>query len=164
MKTFKDCESTEWAVAINVDAVKRVRDTLGTDLLTIGDDPTLHHRLANDPVFLVDLLYVVCKPQADERTVSDEQFGRRMAGDALDGAAEALLTELVNFFPKARRTPLQKAIEKATAVQTLAMERAVREIDAMDVEALLADAMRGNSSTSSPASSASTPAPSRLES
>ncbi len=154
MKPFKDRESTEWKVDINIDTIKSVRDLLKVDLLLIGEDPALHNQLSTNPVFLVDLLYVVCKEQAEEREVDDRAFGRRMKGDAIEDAADALISELVDFFPKGKRTALQKAIEKATAVQTLAMERAVREIDAMDPAAMLDNAIRGSSSTSSPASSA----------
>lgn len=157
MKTFKDAEGTEWSVDVNTDTIQTVRDLLDIDLLQIGEDAALHNRLCMDPVFLVNLLYVVCKQQADERKMEDRAFGRRMKGDAIDSAVEALIEELVNYFPKSKRTVLQKAVDKAKAVQALAMERAVREIDGLDVEKLLVDAIRGSSSTNSPASSASTP-------
>lgn len=153
MKPFKDTEGTEWLVKIDVATIKRVRDTADVDLLSIGENPTLHAQLQNDPIFLVDLLYVVCRPQADERGITDVQFGERMAGDAIDAAVEAFLVELVNFFPKVKRAPLEKAVEKAAAAQRIAMARATTEIDSLDVQKLLDEALtRGSSSTSAPAS------------
>lgn len=153
MKTFKDSESTEWSISVNVATVKRVRDKLEVDLLTIGENPALHARLRTDPIFLVDLIYVLCQPEADARSISDEDFGRRMAGDALDGAVEAFLTELVNFFPKATRAPLAKAVEKAAAAQALAMTRATTAIDQLDVQKLLDDASTAGSSSTKPQAS-----------
>jgi len=80
-----------WNVEINVDAIKRVRGTCGVDLLDASDkQKSLLTDLATDPVLLVDVIYVVCKPQADDRGVSDEDFGRAMAGDAIDRARRRL--------------------------------------------------------------------------
>jgi hypothetical protein len=162
MKTFKDCESTEWAVAINVDAVKRVRDTLGTDLLTIGDDPTLHHRLANDPVFLVDLLYVVCKPHADAKQISDYEFGELMAGDSILHATNALMEALISFSPSPKdRENFGRVWKALTDTMDKARDVAGKRLEAT-LPGLVEQALEsvGSSSTSTPESSASTPAPS----
>ena len=70
------------------------------------------------------MLYVLCKPEADERNVSDEDFGRAMAGDAIEQATTTLLEELVDFFPKGRRELLAKALGKIRTLETMALKAA----------------------------------------
>jgi hypothetical protein len=84
-----------------VDAIKRVKGLLDVNLL---ESRRRHADRAVDPrpVLLCDVIYVVCKPQADEQNVSDEDFGRAMAGDAIEHATRALLEELVGFSPSPR--------------------------------------------------------------
>ena len=176
MKSFQDNEGRRWDLALSVDAVKRVKALTEIDLLEAVDGKLLE-RLAGDPVLLCDVIYAVCKPQADQSNITDEQFGRAMAGDAIDAATTALLEELVGFFPSRRRAVLQKAIEKlhtlegmcleaaAKALDSDALERVMQaELDGQDLEAelkdLLAREKAGDSSTRSPAPPASTPAPS----
>ena len=101
MKTFTDNAGRTWTVVVNVDAIKRVRGLLSVDLLSIVEG-TLIDRLIRDPVLLCDIVYAVCKPEADARGISDEEFGRSMAGDAIEHATTALLEELVDFFPSPR--------------------------------------------------------------
>lgn len=176
MKTFNDSTGREWQVAVNVAAVKRVRDLLDVDLLTAGDGK-LFQRLAEDPVLLTDVVYALCKPQADKAEITDEEFGRGMAGEVIDNAVSALLPELVDFFPSPRRAILQKALAKfhkleamtqdavSKALDSDALERLMQmELDANSIEefvrrelAKLASA--GGTSTGSPGQSESTPDP-----
>jgi len=102
MRTFKDNAGRTWTVSITVDAIKRVRGLLDVDLLEVVGGKLID-RLITDPVLLCDIVYAVCKPEADAQSVSDEDFGRAMAGDAIEHATTALLEELVSF-PRARGT------------------------------------------------------------
>jgi len=112
MRTFVDASGRTWTIAINVAQVKRVRDALKIDLLDLDKDLALE--LINDPVKLVDVIYVLCRDQALSATVSDEDFGRGMAGDAIDGATRALLEELADFFPNPRHRHNLKLVLAAT--------------------------------------------------
>ena len=117
MHEFTDNQDGVWRIVINVGVVKRVRDTLGVDLMDLlargeGEEERLLVRLMIDPVLLCDVIYCVCREQADERGASDEDFGRAMAGDAIDAATQALLEEIVAFFPNARdRTRAQTVLQ-----------------------------------------------------
>ncbi|MBE3097722.1 MAG: hypothetical protein IMZ44_11435, partial [Planctomycetes bacterium] len=102
MKTFTDSQGRTWNVVVNVSAIKRVRDLLGVDLLDVANGELLS-RLADDPCLLVDVLFALCKPEADAKGVSDEDFGRGMVGGVLDEASAALMKELLDFFPSAQR-------------------------------------------------------------
>ena len=166
MRTFTDNAGRDWQVAVNVDAIKRVKGLLDVDLMEAVNAELLG-RLADDPVLLCDVIYCVCKPQADERSVSDEDFGRAMAGDAIDAATTALLEDLVDFFPKRRRELLGKALMKLRALENRAFEAAAARLDSgelerrMEAELAKADdelATHGEPSTDSPVWPESTPA------
>jgi len=154
MRTFKDNAGRAWSVQINVDALKRVRSLLDVDLLEVLEGKLID-RLSGDPVFLCDVLYAVVKPEADAQKVSDEDFGRAMGGDALDGATAALLEELVDFFPSPRRKVLRKAMDKLGVFQAKALAVAEERLASPELdrrfEAALAEL--GSSSGGSPASS-----------
>ena len=117
MKTFTDNTGRTWTLSVTVGTIKRVRALCGVDLANIitmenGKTPNvgLLERLASDPVLLVDVLFAVCKPEADTKGITDEEFGRAMAGDAIELAATALLDEIIDFFPGAKRKVFRKIL------------------------------------------------------
>jgi hypothetical protein len=132
MRVFKDNAGRTWEIVINVSVIRRVKAHLDIDLLdAVGGD--LAERLAADPVMLVDMLYVICKPAADAAGVSDEEFGAALVGDAIDAASTALLEALMDFFPSRRRALLKKLAAKGEA----AVERMLAEMEkAADDEGL----------------------------
>lgn len=131
MKTFQDNQDRQWEVELNVDALKRVRGALEVDLLTVmdGGEDSLLERLVADPVLLCDVIFVLCRPQAEKKKISDEDFGRAMAGDAIDAATTAFLEEVVNFFPRARREVLGKALKKIKKLEAMALKAAAKVLD-----------------------------------
>ena len=157
MKTFQDNAGRQWTVTINVDAVRRVRSLIGVNLPDVLDDGCkLLAQLHDDPVLLVDVLYCVCKPEADTKEITDEDFGRAMAGDAIGHATAALLAELSDFFPNARqRAAMQELIRKTNTVADGLLEKAESAIRQLDPE-LVVETLTA-SSASSPESSASIP-------
>ena len=106
----------------------------------------------------MDVLYVVCKRQADSAGVTDEQFGRAMAGDAVDAATKAFLEELADFTPSPRdRAQARKVVEATWKLMDKAQDvldaRADAELDRAE-KALLAELSAPDSSSgNSPASS-----------
>ena len=165
MKTFVDNAGRTWTVAINVDAIKRVRDLADVNLLEVIEGKLLE-RLIGDPVLLCDVIYSVCKPEADAKNVTDVDFGRAMAGDAIDGGTTALLEDLVDFFPQGRRRVLAKALAKLRKFETAALSAVEVRLDSPELDRRLAADLAaleaeppGNSSGSAPESSPSTPAP-----
>ena len=81
MAAFTDCKGDKWQVRVDVSAVRRLRDLLEVDLL--GDESLQEFlpRVFVDFVFLADVLYVVMKPELDSKGITDEDFGRRLAGE-----------------------------------------------------------------------------------
>ncbi|MEX2091388.1 MAG: hypothetical protein WD971_01860, partial [Pirellulales bacterium] len=77
-------------------------------------------RLA-DPVTLVDVLYVLILPQAEEKNVTDEQFASALGGDTLTEATTALLEALCDFFQEPQRTFLRMVLAATKRKQAEAM-------------------------------------------
>ena len=120
MRQFTDTKERVWEVELNVRQMKRVRDVLGIDLVNViqaGKDGAVAtdtiDRVANDPILLVDILWVLCEGQAKPAGVTDDDFGSSLAGDSIEEATRAFLDELVDFFPGARRLYLRKAVDLA---------------------------------------------------
>ena len=162
MKCFKDNRNRNWTIVVNVAAVKRVRSLLDINLLDVvkldeknRPNVDLLEQLASDPVLLCDVIYCICKPEADAQNISDEDFGNAMGGDAIEHATTALLEELVDFFPEAKRLVLRKLMNAGEKVK-LRMEKALKlELDnpKLDKELEKQVTQYINSSTSSPVSS-----------
>ena len=161
MHTFSDNAGRVWTANLNVATLKRVRALAGVDLasaILVEKDgkpsAKLLERLSSDPVLLVDVLYAVCKPECDQRNVSDEDFGAAMAGDAVEQATDALLDEIVDFFPNPKRAILQRLVAAARRAETAAkaaLDKAL-STDELDRAADSLLAASTGSSTNSPAS------------
>lgn len=160
MPVFTDNLSRTWDIDVHVASIKRVRSLLDIDLLQIVEDRCeLLARLADDPVLLVDVLYVICKPAADSQSISDEDFGRAMSGDALLSGFEALLKGLEDFFQDARRRQaVTQVIAKTRRLAEMILDHTNTQIDQIDVDAAFEQLTTpGSSSTNAPDSSPSTP-------
>jgi hypothetical protein len=133
MKTFCDNAGRTWTVQINIGTMKRVRDLAKVNLLEVVEGKLLE-KLISDPVLLCDVIYCVCKPEADSKNISDEDFGRAMAGDAIDHATTALLEELVDFFPQGKRRVLGKALAKLRKLEAAALTAVETRLESPELE------------------------------
>lgn len=168
MKTFTDNTGRTWTLVVNVATIKRVRALCGVDLNSIVEvedgkpSAKLLERLSGDPVLLVDVLYAVCRPECEQKGVSDEDFGAAMAGDAVEQATDALLDEIVDFFPAAKR----KAFQRILSASRRFGEAARRRLEATLADGRFEDALASELerltglSPSAPESAESTPTPS----
>lgn len=148
MKTFRDNKRRVWTLEVNVAAIKRVRGLCKVDLNSIVEvdsenRPTAHllEQLSSDPVLLVDVLYAICKPDADKQGVTDEEFGEAMAGDAIEQATEALLDEIVDFFPSAKRQVMKKILNATRRFEEIARTRLDRILQDEQFEAKLVSSL-----------------------
>lgn len=140
---FTDEAGRQWLVPVNVASVKRCRELTDVDLLSIVDDKqgSLMAKLSTDPILLCNVLYALCKEQADNVGVTDEQFGAGLAGDALDSATRALLESLVAFFPKGKRELLAAAVAKMQKFQAKAESAALARLNSSAVDSALDSAL-----------------------
>ena len=156
MKSFTDNLGRTWTLVVNVAAIKRVRALCGVDLNAIVEidkenNPTaeLLERLSTDPVLLVDVLYAVCKTECDQKGVSDEDFGAAMAGDAIEQATAALLDEVVDFFPTAKRAALQKILAATRRIEALAKKKLENILGSAEFEEKLVSELERSTGLSS---------------
>lgn len=164
MKTFIDNSGRPWVFSINVAAAKRCRALVGVDLYKLATDSMRPlGELLSDPITLVDVLYVLCKEQADAQNVSDEDFGRAMGGDSILRAVKAFQEELIDFFPDPRvRAGLKKVMEASRILADHLMTNVENATASFDLPSIAREL--SESSGDSPASSESTPDPSPSES
>jgi hypothetical protein len=157
---FTDAAGRRWEVNVHVASVRRVRALLNLDLYSLASDNLKPlSKLLADPCQLCDVLFVLCEPQAEKLGVTDEDFGRGMAGDALARGVDAFLAEVCDFFPNARTREAIRAAVDAGRLVADAVAGARADLAArMDPPAVAAALIA--SLTSSPGLSASTPDPS----
>ena len=165
MRQFTDTKERVWDVELNVRQMKRVRDALGIDLVNViqaGKDGAVAtdtlDRVANDPILLVDILWVLCEGQAKAAGVTDDDFGSSLAGDSIADATRAFLDELVDFFPGARRLFLKKAVDLARKYETENLEVLEKALASPEFEERLKTSLQPPAASRE--SAASTPAPS----
>ena len=165
MKTFTDNKGRTWEVELNVRQMKRVRDILGVDLVNViqtDKDGAIAtdtiDRVANDPILLCDILWVLCEGQAKASGVTDEDFGSSLAGDSIEEATRAFLDELVDFFPGARRLFLKKAVDLARKYETENLGLLEKALSSPEFEERLKTSLQPPAASRE--SAESTPAPS----
>jgi hypothetical protein len=156
MQSFRDTSGQLWDVVVNTNALRRIKSATGLSVATMAADGSLYSALAEDPVLLVDVLCALCKPQMETRKVSEEKFGELLVGDAIDSATTALLEGIIDFFPKARRALLSKALVKIRSLEATAMEMADKALDDPALEKKLKSIL-SSSATSSAGLPESTP-------
>ena len=178
MRTFKG-RSKEWTITLNFESAKRVKNLLGFDLLK----PNKPHEgipllsfLFNDISAFVDVLFVICKPQADSDKITDEMFAAELSDEENSNrviyleAREAFFEEVIDFFlrnghqQEAAAARIQLDSIKASEAeiweqaQTVDVETPSREkIKSMDMNGQVSKAIHGVKSTDSPELSESIP-------
>lgn len=153
MPSFRDAADREWTVSIAVGDLKRVKDTLDIHLTKLVDqDLRLLFELAADPIQCVDVLWVLCKPQADALGINEIQFGQSFSQEAFDEAGKALVRAVFNFFPASRRDPLLKLVDKTEQAMKAIAAEAAAKIDAMTPEQMTAAITQEIDSMSLPSS------------
>ncbi len=157
MGTFRDTLGRPWQIEINVTTLRRVKALVNVNLLEVLEAKgTLLGRLMFDPFLLCDVLFAICKPEADAAGVSDEDFGKGLAGDVLDAAFKALEEQIISFCQNPTdRANLRKAMEIAGGAMQQARELATEKLNRIDPKAIVEQALASLSdgSGSSPASS-----------
>lgn len=160
MHAFKDDLGRTWEVEINLSAIQRVRAHTGLDLLSlVEDDAAPLVGLLTQYLRLYDVVYALCKAQADAASVSYDDFGRGWRGDAIDRAIDAFHGEFADFFPQPQiRAGLKRMREARGKLNARATALGMARLEAIDLDDLLDTTIA--SSGNGPASSASTPDPS----
>jgi hypothetical protein len=127
MKTFKDSAGRKWKIDLSdATALERVHSTLGIDLAAAndpaqhGDGSNVYETLAQDVPLLVNMIYCLCKPQADALGMTDYDFCLALKdenGDAIEKAVDAILRESVSLVKGRQYKKVLKAELKKIGVK-----------------------------------------------
>lgn len=101
MPKFTDSKGTEWVVTLTVGMIEAIRDDADVNLDSIMTKPeALAETIFAAPKRIVQILWVVCREQAEKLGMDGRAFGFRFDRDTLDRAGEAFLEALVLFYPR----------------------------------------------------------------
>jgi len=144
MKIFKDANGHDWAIDINLDARNQIKERVkieidgqqvAFDLL----DVKAAQRIAvigdmQEAETVGRVLWALCSEQAEKAGIDERAFYRAIKGDVWDAACAALKAELVDFFPKDRRTLLASAMEKAEQIRAMLIEESTAKLSSGEIE------------------------------
>jgi len=99
MTNSQNPKTFPWNVELSAPIVHQVRGLLGVDLM----DPVEVAALARNAELFVNVIYIVCRDQADERGMTSTQFGESLSPVDLKPAAEALRDAVIAFRPVWRK-------------------------------------------------------------
>lgn len=117
MRTFKTTDGAEWVIDLNIETARRLRAAMREDENLQNVDFLDYAALLtslNDVFFAADLVYFVCKDQADERNVTAADFGRLLKGSLLFDAITAFTGEYLDFFPDPTIAEKMRALVEKT--------------------------------------------------
>jgi len=135
MATFR-VDGREWHVTVDGPKIRQVRAELGGFDLG-ARDASQFGRLIDDPLLAAEVLWVLCRKQAAELGVSQEQFDAMLGGDAGEAAAVALLDAVIDFFPSRQRGLLKNLLSQQQEIQRAATAKAEsRLLDPATMEAV----------------------------
>ena len=123
MTTFTDKQKKTWSLELTVGSARRVKNETGVNLLNMislepdGKASTAElEKLIEDPFALVNVLFTLCAKQAEEGGISGEDFAERFDADVIMAATNALIEEIINFSPAAKRRALTKFYQTAQRI------------------------------------------------
>jgi hypothetical protein len=131
--SFKDTNGREWIIKLDAPKIRDVRQECHVDLIAV--DGVAFQQLADDPVLLVDALWVLCRAQAGG--ITPTQFGEALVGDAITAATDALLAAILDFTPTRQRTILQTLSAKNARMREMGLAQVMAELNDPTLEAKL---------------------------
>ena len=139
MHSFADNAGREWRLNVNVSTLTRVANDTGIRLDKLFESKLSGlEQLLSDPAKLVEVLWSLCETEAKRGEITPEQFGAGFAGDALESAANALIDEVILFFPSAPKRALATTIvEKARETDKYSLELAKKKVQELTPEQVL---------------------------
>lgn len=104
MVSFKDNNGREWHLTANVPIARKIKEQLGVDILRTQK---ALETLSEDPITLVDVLWLMVKDQAEAQQVTSDDFGASLFGESIGAAIDAFVEALVLFSPPRKQKILR---------------------------------------------------------
>lgn len=134
IKTFTDGKGESWRIGLTIGKIKEVREKVvdregkAVDLFEYVNG-SLAYLLHVDPVIFADILWVLCRDEAEGRRLNKEAFTERLIGDTLEEAESAFVEAFVDFFPKAQQGQVRKIAETAMKFRETLRETQQRAVE-----------------------------------
>lgn len=151
MARFRDSESVEWTLGLTVGLAAELRSEAALDV----GKPDSFGVLYTEPEAVARVLWVMCRKEAEARSITPEQFAHRLDFETIDRAVDALLEAVTDFFHRRRAGAAKPGLRAALRRVDERIEAAIREAIPAETTA----ATSSNSAGNSPGSSALTPPP-----
>ena len=126
MQKFVDSQGKEWVIELNIATARQIRSEMMKDSRFDQYDFMDYAGIlagVNDVFFAADLLYIVCRGQAEDMTA--EEFGTRLKGKILFDAIAAFGAEYLDFFPDPTVAEKMRAVVEATREKQAALRDAI---------------------------------------
>ncbi len=99
MAKFKDAAGELWVIELDAVVLDNVRSELDVDLVDMSAGGLAE--VTSDAVKLFKVLAILCMDEREERNLTtDRAFAKRIKGDAIQNAIEAVVGAVEDFFPK----------------------------------------------------------------
>ncbi len=130
MASFKDNSKREWLLSIDVFLLERVETATAVKIGKLFEDNAAGLvELLGEPVKFVRVLWLLVEDEAKAKSVTPEQFGRALAGDALEEAASAFVDAVADFSPSRPRRLIRQMVSAGKEVAERLTERALKTIE-----------------------------------
>lgn len=157
MKTFTATDGTKWEIVVNVGTIKRCMDDTGLRLTDLFASEAKIGEFFADDVRFCTVLFSVVRPQAEAAGKTLDDFLAGIDGTVIEGAVEALLAEVADFFQEPRKGLIKKTLARYQAAHRKLVTEGVRDaekkIEETNFEELLRQTLM-SSASNSPASAA----------
>jgi hypothetical protein len=144
MHAFNDNQGRTWNIAVNAATIRLVRAYYPWFLQ--GGAVETFDRLAEcgsnlaAAEDLINVLYLLCRDQANAASISDGEFGRALCPDVLgnpiEHATAAMIEACLEFLPAGEAIVLRAARAKNLQVRETARQRALARLDPVTRERL----------------------------
>jgi len=150
VKEIRDGEGRTWQLALTVSAILRVRDLVKVatvdqngethlvplDLANIQQIDSVLSAIRLNYTSLGEVLYAAMVPQVESRKLSREEFLDSLSGDCLDAASDAVIDELICFFPNRHRRVVRMMVDKYDEMTAAAVATAEKQVEASGMPSL----------------------------
>ena len=145
-KQFLDRKNRRWDLDLTWSAVQQLKREIGLDIEELvpkqgdvkGASFQAFHDFITDGLRLFEALWILLKAECERQNITQEDFGGGFGGDTFEAAGQAFTQALIDFFPNhLRKALLRKVLEKGKAAMAIAGSRLAKEMDKIDLEALV---------------------------
>lgn len=98
---FKDKIGREWSLELSVGLIESIKaDALADIDLLLTKPEEFGRLLLLQPKKFAEILWVICKDQAAERSVTPEDFGKLLNRSTIDAATDGFIEAILDFYPR----------------------------------------------------------------